>query len=904
MFFRKFPAAGCALALVLAFASGARAAGGELAGTVTDPQGAVVVGAQVSATESATGKTSTAVTDAQGNFKLPGLPAGSYAVVVVAPGFVEARREGLRIEDGRATRADFQLQIALDAGSVTVTAGKAGRGDEVYRQLRNQAATPEDFSTYASVNNLVLRRDAGVFTLRAGELYFVTPVEGRTVGAVFLGEGEFTLTPPVEHEKNSLKLFTGEPSVTEQFTRLILRFTDKTFEEVKAAPGVQFRTGGAQAARARDLYRENQSLLRKDLRTNYELRSLVDLYAPQRPGFFTAFIVGKRFEKLVYQLDPLGIPEVSPEEIMLASYGQSDGGFWTAFHLGEEYGAGKASSNEDHRLYDITRHELDVRIDGTKIAATDRLTLRPIATALRVLPFRLFRTLRVARVEDEQGRELQFVQEGRDSDADFGVILAEPLPAGKDLKLTVEYAGGDAIADLGGGNYYLGPRSTWYPNNYGTQFGDRAAFDITFRYAKAKTLIGTGALAEPVARDGDLSVAKWTSGGIELAVSGFNIGQFKTKTVKDADTGYDIEFYANNDLPNFMRGAEQTGSMSTTGMADSAIADAQNSTRIFNVYFGKLPYTRVAMTQQPAGNFGQAWPTLVYMPFTAFMDSTQRYMATGSAEFAGDDFFRYVGPHEVAHQWWGHTVGWTSYRDQWMSEGFAQFSTSLYVQQVHGFDKFVDFWKDERELIITARPQTLGRKPYTVGPVTQGYRLNSGKTGNIARFMIYPKGGYILHMLRMIMFDPKQGGDKRFMAMMQDFTKTHFNKDVSTEDFKRAVERHMIDEMNLDGNGRMDWFFNQWVYGTELPSYRLEYRMDGDVFNGSITQSGVSDGFKMRVPLYLDFGKGWVRLGAANISGNKTIEIKNVKLPAAPKRVAVGALQDVLALDIDTVKSK
>jgi hypothetical protein len=627
------------------------------------------------------------------------------------------------------------------------------------------------------------------------------------------------------------------------------------------------------------------------------------MHTPERPGFFIAFIGGRRFEKLIFQLDPLGIPEVSPEEVSLRSFGETDGGIWTAFHLADEHRTGRASSNEDHRHYDITRHDLDVRIDGTKIVATDRLTLRPLSPGLRVLPFRLFRTLRVSRVSDEQGRDLQFIQEGRDSDADFGVILPDPLEAGKDVRLTVEYAGGDAISDLGGGNFYLGPRSTWYPNNYGTQFGDRAAFDIAFRYAKSKTLIGTGALAGPLEKDGDLTLAKWSSGGLELAVSGFNIGQFKTKSVKDAATGYDIEFYANNDLPNFMQGANQLGSMSTTGMADSAIADAQNSTRIFDVYFGKLPYTRVAMTQQPAGNFGQAWPTLVYMPFTAFMDSTQRYMA-GGIRAATADFFKYVGPHEVAHQWWGHTVGWTSYRDQWMSEGFAQFSTSLYVEQVHGREKFLDFWKDERELIITARPQTRDRKPYLVGPVTQGYRLNSGKTGNIAQFMIYPKGGYILHMLRMMMFDPEQGGDKRFMAMMHDFTKTHFNKDVSTADFQRAVERHMTKEMNLDNNGRMDWFFNQWVYGTELPSYRLEYRMDGDLLNGSVTQSGVSDGFKMRVPIYLDFGKGWVRLGAANITGNKTVEIKNIKLPAVPKRVVIGALQDVLALDIDNVKSK
>ena len=390
-------------------------------------------------------------------------------------------------------------------------------------------------------------------------------------------------------------------------------------------------------------------------------------------------------------------------------------------------------------------------------------------------------------------------------------------------------------------------------------------------------------------------------------MAGFNYGSFKKKIVQDKDSGYQIEFYANEALPNFMEGAEENGSMSTTQMADSAIADAENSTRIYNAYFGKMPFTRIAMTQQPAGNFGQAWPTLVYMPFTAFMDSTQRWLASGSIRMATADFFQYVGPHEVAHQWWGHAVGWKSYRDQWMSEGFAEFSTSLYVQITRGNEKFKDFWETQRQRIIQSRPQTMDRKPYTVGPVTQGYRLNSSKTGRIFQFLAYPKGAYILHMIRMMMYDQRGGGDKKFIAMMSDFIKTHFNKDVSTEDFKRIVEKHMTPQMDIDENKRMDWFFNQWVYGVDVPAYRMEYSMStsGDgkaIVNATITQSGVSKDFVMLVPVYADFGKGWVRLGAAVINGNSSTDLKNLKVPEMPKRLAVAAMNDVLATSIENSK--
>jgi aminopeptidase N len=154
-----------------------------------------------------------------------------------------------------------------------------------------------------------------------------------------------------------------------------------------------------------------------------------------------------------------------------------------------------------------------------------------------------------------------------------------------------------------------------------------------------------------------------------------------------------------------------------------------------------------------------------------------------------------------------------------------------------------------------------------------------------------------------MMFDRKTG-DQRFMAMMQDFIKTNYNKDVSTEDFKRAVEKHMTQEMNLDGNGRMDWFFNQWVYGTEVPSYKLEYTFSGDTLTGRVTQSGVSDNFAMLVPVYIDMGKGWVRLGSARLRGNTTVDLGQIKLPQAPKKLALAALKDVLAVSVENQKGK
>lgn len=896
-------------------------AGGSIEGKVTDPKGAVVVGAAITVNDPVSNQTFTAVSDDHGHYKVAGLPPGSYTVIVSAKGFSDARREDVKVEDGALATVDVKLEITPVEAAVTVTApGVKANADAVYQQLRQIAKGEDEFGgPYATVNNLVLKRDAAIFTLRSGEVYFGQTAEGHRTAAVFIGEGEITLVPPTAIEKHSLALFINEEKLTEQFSHLVIRFTDKTFDDLKSSPNVTMRNGGPQSAKARELYRGNQQLLRKELRDNADLRTLADIYAPQRPGYFEAFIGGRKHSKLVFLLDPLGIPFVSPEEVALTSYGDTDGGIWTAFHLTPEYENGTASNSEDHRLFDITHHEIDGAIRGTNITANDRLTFRALVPG-RVLPLALYHSLRVSRVQDSQGKDLDFIQEGKDEDADFGVIMPQPLESGKDYTITVQYSGGDALRDSGGGNFILVPRETWYPNNSGTQFGDRAIFDITFRYPKGHIFVGTGAPLETDKQDGDIMVTKWSSGKTELAVAGFNYGRFKKKELLDKETGYNIEFYANEDVPDQIKqiqrrieeaenqggvGATGTtlGLISTTKIADSALADAENATRIYNAYFGKLPYTRLAMTQQPAGFFGQAWPTLVYMPFIAFIDETQRAQLLG-IRGGTDDFWRYVAPHEIAHQWWGHIVGWDSYHDQWMSEGFAEFSASLYVQFVrHDLNKFIDFWNKQRDLITQSRPQTRDKKPYTVGPVTQGYRLNSGKTGNVARFMIYPKGAYILHMIRMMFYSGKDG-DRRFQEMMKDFVQTYFNRDISTEDFKRAVEKHMTSEMDIDENHRLDWFFNEWVYGTEIPSYRFEYQLDNDgtTLSGHITQSGVSDNFKMLVPVYVDFGKGWSRLGEATITGNASVDLKGLKLPKPVKRATICALDDVLTLNIQNSK--
>jgi aminopeptidase N len=408
------------------------------------------------------------------------------------------------------------------------------------------------------------------------------------------------------------------------------------------------------------------------------------------------------------------------------------------------------------------------------------------------------------------------------------------------------------------------------------------------------------------ASDGKGTITEWKT-DVPLPVVGFSLGDFAMKedTFGSALSGKVIvDAYANKETSDTFTALAQQGAslgtLSTLPMLETELSQGRVAAQIYTDYFGPLSFDHISLTQQAACNYGQSWPMLVYLPVCGFFDTTQQHALGIHPE---DMYWKMVTPHEVAHQWWGHTVGFRSYRDQWMSEGFADESASIFLQATRPKnDDFLNFWKEERKM-ITEKNQ-FGFRAIDVGPVTMGYRLDSPNAGfNIARELIYPKGAYILHMVRMMMWTPQQG-DARFKATMHDFVESHRLQPVTTEDFKAAVERHMSPGMNLDNNGTMDWFFNEYVYGTALPAYHFEGEATpndkGVSLHFKLTQSGVQETFKMPVPLYLEYTDGKItRLGEINITGNKTIE-QTMQLPNMPgtvKKVSINRYYDVLCVE-------
>lgn len=877
-----------------------------LSGTVRDPTGAGAANAQITARSEASGEVVRAQSDVQGHYSME-LAAGAYVVQVSLTGFTQAERR-VTIEEAKPATLDVKLELAETREEVNVRGKGEGlaNSDPNYRALRD-AQPSETFE----VKNLVLKRDLGVLRLKSGRISFIPPVLGRVTMAAFTGEGEFTLNPAIPTERNNLHLITDADSVRESFTRLALCFTDGTYDEIR-------RQGekGADVAPERDVLNDLRRRLRHrpdeprsqmeylltwESIDNVESDILADLYNPKRPGFFSAYIFGRKHGDLRFHVRPRGgLPQLlGPEEVAVLNTDAmaNDEGIWYLAHYASEYAAHTASSDEDKRVIHVDHYRIETAISGHgRLTATAEISFTALGDGDRVIKFDLLPSLRVTRVSTAGDREISYVQEKRKEDGSFYVILPEACVRGQHYKILVEYEGNQVIRDEGGGNFAVGARTSWYPSV--NSFADRSTFDLIFKVPKQYTLVGVGKLVKEW-REEDSAASQWTS-DIPFAVAGFNYGLYKKKEITDSATKYQIEGYATSELPGYLRGAPMAGGMTPSRLSENAMIDAENALRIYTQYFGEAPYGRIAITQQPEFNFGQSWPTLVYLPVSAFLDSTQRWMLMGPHAFRFADFIQEVTPHEVSHQWWGHMVGWSSYHDQWLSEGFADFSASLFLLFTEKKpDKYLHYWEMARKEILDKNE--FGMRANDAGPLWMGLRLNTRKTMGAYNRLVYPKGGYIVHMLRSMMHD-RQTGDGNFIAMMKDFVKTYSNRNASTEDFKSIVEKHMTPAMNVDGNNRMDWFFNEWVYGTEVPGYRLDYTLTEEagkvLLTGSVEQSGVSPNFKMPVPLYVEFEGQPVLLGRSIIMGNSKTKEFEVALPRKPKRVLLNAEHDVLASEI------
>jgi hypothetical protein len=212
--------------------------------------------------------------------------------------------------------------------------------------------------------------------------------------------------------------------------------------------------------------------------------------------------------------------------------------------------------------------------------------------------------------------------------------------------------------------------------------------------------------------------------------------------------------------------------------------------------------------------------------------------------------------------------------------------------------EYVNRWRKEKETLRMR--DTKGHTVESLGPIWMGQRISSSETDRGSyQDLIYSKGGYVVHMLRMQLWDSRSPDpDHYFKEMMRDYCDTFENRAASTEDFKAIVEKHMLRNMDLDGNHKMDWFFNEYVYGTGIPQYTFHASLsatpDGKTsISGELTRAGVPDNWKDVVPIYAHLGDKAMRLGS--IAATRPTEKINVVIAQKVDKITINDFEDNLA---------
>jgi hypothetical protein len=882
-----------------------------LSGTVKDSSGGVVAGARVEISGGAAAPLVVVTTDQTGKFSAPNLPAGKYSIKVSKDGFDNFETT---VEFSGTADIAISLKIATQQTSVTVTDKSLAyaNSDPAYRQLRDIG-----LGDSYRVENYTMTLDVGRFVFKSGTITLLAPVNNTVIGAIFVGQGHFTLKPPPGIDTAEMTRRSGGPTAEEDFSDVVFRFTGQLYPRVQAAFGAKTETPAEADAVLRhwkDKLRHRneipegftEAILQGETIDNVDADMLAAVYNPGHPLFINAYMHGAQHKDVRFfirtrvgalqQLD-------SPEEVALINVdgGGMNDGVWYSDHLLSEIKAGTANSREDRRLFATKRYNIE-----TVIAKNDHLfsratiTLEPLIAGERVIKFGLLPNLRVTRVTDQNGRDVHFIQENRKGDGSFYAVLDEAPPLGQDHSIIVEYQGDKVLYNAGNGSFYVGARESWYPNVNG--FGEKVLYDLTFKVPHADTVISVGKLVGQTTEEG-FAVTHWVT-PVPVATAGFNIGEYKKMDFPDTITHYEISGYYLTELPDSLKPYEHSAflaSMAPSAMTKYALDQARAQMQVCTLYFGKGPYENVYITEQPNFNFGQSWPNLVYLPISAYIDSTQRWMLFGGIDAKFDGFVQEVTPHEVAHQWFGHAVGWASYHDQWLSEGFAEFAAGLFLQQAmpgNWRKDYLDFWERQRKRIL--EKNNYGISPNDAGPLWLGLRLISPKSPRAYQGVTYSKGAYVLLMLRSLMWDDAATSGNRdqvFMDMMHDFMDSHRNAPASTESFKAIVEKHLTKQIDIQ-KGRMDWFFNEWVYGTQVPRYSFKYDMkpaeEGKIkVHAEVTQSEVDEHFVMFVPMFADYGNGMTRIGQAEVIGNST-RTMDFTLDKQPKKIALNAYKDVL----------
>ena len=734
----------------------------------------------------------------------------------------------------------------------------AGTGADLARAIRENSF---DRDECYRVRDLSLSKEDLRFYLTDGHLIFSKPVAGRRIAAVFTadvegGDGEVILLPPNRAERRSLAANIDSPNLDEHFRAAVFLFTGDDYDALMSQ--LPNNPANKKASEMGALLDDEWTPVLRNLGGSFQTRLTLDLMGGAHPrGLFAALVSGVKLGNFDVVFDPN-----NPEQIMAGKLNARNDRLyfdtWTSF-TARSSRVHPAPQENDLLLSDY-RIEATINPDLSMNAET-RVKVKPVADGVAAVWLDISPQMTVAEATVD-GRPAEVLQRDslrvsvtRGGNDMVLVFPPEPLRAGRDYEFDIHHSG-TVIHDAGDRVLFVSSRSNWYPM-HGAQF---ANYDLLFRYPHDLDLVTPGDVVED-RTDGEWRITRHRT-PTPIRVAAFNLGNYAHVRMERA--GYVVDVCANRALEQALRPAPSapvslppmSGVRSRSGgeIMEPAItppapdplgrlrdlaSEVGASLEFMASRFGPPALPHLTVSPIP-GTFGQGFPGLIYLSTLAYL---KRLPEGRGASHQSEIFFSGVlQAHEVAHQWWGNRVSATSYRDYWLMEALANFSALLYLEKTRS-PASAELMLDGYRTALLEKGQN-GQTVESAGPIVLGLRLENSQEPRAWRTITYGKGSWIMQMLR------RRMGDERLLAMLVELLKTHDHGEISTEEFRELAARYMPPK---NDDPHLEAFFDQWVYGTGVPSLKLTYTVKGKAPSlklvATLTQSDVDADFNALVPV-------------------------------------------------------
>jgi hypothetical protein len=712
------------------------------------------------------------------------------------------KRAGEESEARLYCQAYFQnaFSVMIESWQLTV-ANRGGRWEVVGKDLSGYVSSLYKIRIPSSRSERVRSVEITHHDIRlqfTDAVVFYDNIPGFDTAFVITGKGTVRFTPSDAIEKHQIELLYKKPFLDDDIDFVYVRCSGAfAGSNIKIA-----RAEGMSAVTAAETERAG-SLFAKCYPRSFTIESSFDKeylsFLPQGEEAVFDFR-GRRSGDLSYIYYPFSDEQVNlydrSRERIVSLYSPADEG-----------------NSQDKRMYvsfaerfDIDRYQLDLSYSPSEsyLSGKARVSVVAKTDTMDTLKLRFNPDLDILRIVDQEKRELFYTQDKLRKL--LYVYFISPPPLQKPAQVEIYYRGRMSppapTTDVVGQavspdqirfrpryeTYLFSQSGLWYP----------APPEEDYFLARLKLVVppeykcvSIGELVEK---------GRWNEMGdvAEIEKAGSAVYTFETK----APVKYISFIVGKFDRLKDVAEPVPIQTFVSTEIMDSEPQVVDWAKEILNFYirsFGPYPYEKLGIVRRLFPTAGGHSPaSFIVLNQVPWMGDTP-YPVTSDNPVNLSNWDEYFLAHEIAHQWWGQGVSYLTYKDQWLSEGLAQFASASFLRDKYGPKAYA--------AILKKFSQWTERKS-DKGPIAIGSRLSFFDFEGY-QAVIYDKAALVMFMLQDLI------GPDAFFAGLRDFFGTFKYSAARTENFVAVMER-------VSGRNLKD-FFQGWFRSYTLPEVQTSW---------------------------------------------------------------------------------